>query len=82
MYCARLSMSSSDNVPATLVMLPASLVRRFALKSASCFFTYSYFCPATRGISFWPGELAEVTHRAQHLVRFLLAERDLGRRRP
>ena len=39
MYCDRFSMSSSDSVPATLVMLPASLVRRFALKSASCFLT-------------------------------------------
>ena len=39
MYCARFSMSSSDSVPATLVMLPASLVRRLALKSASCFLT-------------------------------------------
>ena len=39
MYCDRFSMSSSDSVPATLVMLPASLVRRFTLKSASCFLT-------------------------------------------
>lgn len=39
MYCDRFSMSSSDSVAETLVMFPASLVRRFALKSASCFLT-------------------------------------------
>ena len=54
MYCDRFSMSSSDSVAETLVMLPASLVRRFALKSASCFLTYAYCWPATRGISFCP----------------------------
>ena len=32
MYCDRFSMSSSDSVPATLVMLPASLVRRLRLE--------------------------------------------------
>src|SRR5450755_3862102 len=54
MYCDRFSMSLSDSVPATLVMLPASLVRRRALKSASCLITYLGHCPATRGMSFWP----------------------------
>ena len=47
-------MSSSESVPATLVMFPASLVRRLALKSASCFTVYCGHCPDTRGISFWP----------------------------
>src|SRR5437763_7453103 len=37
MYCARFSMSVSESVLATLVMLPASLVRWRALKSLSCF---------------------------------------------
>ena len=37
MYCARFSMSASDSVLATLVMLPASLVRCRVLKSLSCF---------------------------------------------
>jgi len=41
MYSAMFSMSWSDSVCATLVMLPASLVRRLCLKSWSCFTTYS-----------------------------------------
>ena len=40
-YCARFAMSSSDSVRATLVMLPASLVRVRFLKSRSCLTTYS-----------------------------------------
>src|SRR5690348_7700690 len=35
-------------------MLPASLVRRLARKSSSCFWTYCGHWPATFGISFWP----------------------------
>src|SRR5438067_8247374 len=37
MYCARFSMSVSESVLATLVMLPASLVRWRVLNADSCF---------------------------------------------
>src|SRR6059036_2153917 len=47
-------MSCSVMVWATLVMLPASLVRVRALKALSCLITYSGCWPATRGISFCP----------------------------
>src|SRR5439155_1454435 len=47
-------MSCSEMVWATLVMLPASLVRVRALKALSCLITYSGCSPATRGISFCP----------------------------
>src|SRR5712692_4100042 len=47
-------MSRSVMVRATLVMLPASLVRVRALKALSCRMTYSGCWPATRGISFCP----------------------------
>src|SRR6266851_1354719 len=47
-------MSCSVMVWATLVMLPASLVRVRALKAFSCLITYSGCWPATRGISFCP----------------------------
>ena len=50
-------MSASFRVCATLVMLPASLVRVRALKSRICLTMYSYCWPATRGISFYPAKL-------------------------
>ena len=79
MYCARFSMSSSDSVPATLVMLPASLVRRFALKSASCFFDVLVLLPGDARNLVLAGEAAEVAHRAQHVVGLLPAARHLRR---
>ena len=71
-------MSASDSVAATLVMLPASLVRRRALKSASCFLMYCGHWPATRRNLVLPDKAAEVAHRTEDRVGSLPAGLDLG----
>ena len=66
-------MSWSDSVPATLVMLPASLVRRLRLEVLQLLHDVLVVLPGDARDLVLPDEAAEVAHRAQHLVRLLAA---------